>query len=108
MFLYLQTKDREVDFDVEVAISVCRQTSAEDALLLAEKHRLHSWYLKIQIEDNAKYITACEYIGNLPFIDASVLPILILCVYIVNVTFILLCFGTFSQVKPNLVFCNLI
>lgn len=79
VFWYLQTKDREVDFDVEVAIGVCRQTSAEDALLLAEKHRLHSWYLKIQIEDNAKYITACEYIGNLPFIDVSLTNFIFMC-----------------------------
>ncbi|XP_054266657.1 vacuolar protein sorting-associated protein 11 homolog isoform X1 [Macrosteles quadrilineatus] len=68
---FIMTKDREVDFNVEVAINVCRQTSSEDALVLAEKHKLHSWYLKIQIEDHAKYIAAIEYIGKLPFAQAE-------------------------------------
>lgn len=67
----MQTKDREVDFDVEVAITVCRQTSAEDALLLAEKHGLHSWYLKILIEDSQMYSKAVEYIGKLPFFEVN-------------------------------------
>lgn len=62
-----QTKDREVDFDVEIAIKVCRQASREDALLLAKKHAKHDWYLKIQIEDLQKYKEALEYIGSLEF-----------------------------------------
>ncbi|KAG8258028.1 Vacuolar protein sorting-associated protein 11 [Homalodisca vitripennis] len=68
---FIMTKDREVDFDVEVAISVCRHTSSEDALLLAEKHGLHSWYLKMQIEDHEKYSSAVEYIGKLQFSEAE-------------------------------------
>lgn len=56
-----------MDFDVEVAINVCRQTSSEDALLLAEKHGLHCWYLKILTEDHGKYTAAIEYIAKLPF-----------------------------------------
>lgn len=54
---------------MEVAINVCRQASSEDALLLAEKHGLHSWYLKIQIEDHHKYIAALDYIAKLEFCE---------------------------------------
>lgn len=68
---FIMTKDREVDFDVEVAINVCRQASSEDALLLAEKHGLHSWYLKIQIEDHHKYTAALDYIAKLEFSEAE-------------------------------------
>uniref|UniRef100_A0A8D8W8X9 Vacuolar protein sorting-associated protein 11 homolog n=1 Tax=Cacopsylla melanoneura TaxID=428564 RepID=A0A8D8W8X9_9HEMI len=68
---FLMTKDSEVDFDVDVAIKVCRQSSSEDALLLAEKHGKHAWYLKIQIEDHARYLEALIYIGKLPFNEAE-------------------------------------
>lgn len=68
---FLMTKDSEVDFDVDVAIEVCRQSSSEDALLLAEKHGKHTWYLKIQIEDHARYTEALQYIGKLPFDEAE-------------------------------------
>ena len=67
LFSLFQTKDREVDFDVEIAIKVCRQVSPEDALLLAKKHGMHDWYLKIQIEDRAKFREALEYISSLEF-----------------------------------------
>ncbi|XP_022189804.2 vacuolar protein sorting-associated protein 11 homolog [Nilaparvata lugens] len=63
-------KDRDVKFDVEVALNVCRQTSSVDALLLAEKHRLHSWYLKIQIEDNNQLSDALSYLAKLDFNEA--------------------------------------
>jgi hypothetical protein len=66
-----QTKDREVDFDVEIAIKVCRQASSEDALLLAKKHGMHDWYLKIQLEDRGRYKEALEYISSLEFEDVS-------------------------------------
>lgn len=47
------TKDREVDFDVDIAIRVCRQAGfLKHALALAEKHSKHDLYLKIQIDDN--------------------------------------------------------
>lgn len=65
------TKDRELDFDVEIAIKVCRQVSSEDALSLAKKHEKHDWYLKIQIEDHKKYIDALQYIANLEFEQAE-------------------------------------
>ncbi|XP_047107852.1 vacuolar protein sorting-associated protein 11 homolog isoform X3 [Schistocerca piceifrons] len=68
---FIMTKDREVDFDVEIAIKVCRQVSREDALMLAKKHGMHSWYLKIQIEDLLKYKEALEYIGSLEFEEAE-------------------------------------
>lgn len=65
------TKDRELDFDVEIAIKVCRQVSSEDALSLAKKHEKHDWYLKIQIEDHYKYSDSLEYISNLEFEQAE-------------------------------------
>ncbi len=47
------TKDREIDFDVDIAIRVCRQAGfLKHALALAEKHSKHDLYLKIQIDDN--------------------------------------------------------
>lgn len=71
MLNIFQTKDREVDFDVEIAIKVCRQASPEDALLLAEKHKKHEWYLRIQIEDKCEYKKALEYIATLDFEHAE-------------------------------------
>ncbi|XP_043279403.1 vacuolar protein sorting-associated protein 11 homolog [Venturia canescens] len=68
---FIMTKDREVDFDVDIAIKVCRQASPEDALLLARKHRKHEWYLRIQIEDKAEYKSALEYINTLDFDEAE-------------------------------------
>ncbi|KAJ4438460.1 hypothetical protein ANN_14405, partial [Periplaneta americana] len=68
---FIMTKDREVDFDVEIAIKVCRQASSEDALMLAKKHGMHDWYLKIQIEDRGKYREALEYISSLEFEEAE-------------------------------------
>lgn len=52
---------------MEIAIKVCRQASTEDALLLAQKHGMHDWYLKIQIEDRADYKQSLDYIGKLDF-----------------------------------------
>ncbi|XP_008204135.1 vacuolar protein sorting-associated protein 11 homolog isoform X1 [Nasonia vitripennis] len=68
---FIMTKDREVDFDVEIAIKVCRQGSPEDALLLAQKHGKHEWYLRIQIEDKTEYKKALEYIATLDFEEAE-------------------------------------
>ncbi|XP_076626733.1 vacuolar protein sorting 11 [Colletes latitarsis] len=68
---FIMTKDREVDFDVEIAIKVCRQASPEDALLLAQKHARHEWYLRIQIEDKHEYDKALEYIATLEFEEAE-------------------------------------
>lgn len=52
---------------MEIAIKVCRQASPEDALLLAQKHSKHEWYLRIQIEDKQEYKKALEYIATLEF-----------------------------------------
>ncbi|XP_046814687.1 vacuolar protein sorting-associated protein 11 homolog [Vespa crabro] len=68
---FIMTKDRGVDFDVEIAIKVCRQASPEDALLLAQKHNKHEWYLRIQIEDKREYKKALEYIETLEFEEAE-------------------------------------
>ncbi|CAE1174781.1 VPS11 [Acanthosepion pharaonis] len=69
---FIKTKDREVDFDVETAIKVCRQAGYyEHALFLAEKHNIHEWYLKIQLEDIKDYKKAVEYIGKLKFEEAE-------------------------------------
>ncbi|XP_066993542.2 vacuolar protein sorting-associated protein 11 homolog [Anabrus simplex] len=68
---FIMTKDREVDFDVEIAIKVCRNASPEDALILARKHHKHDWYLKIQIEDRACYEEALQYIASLDFEEAE-------------------------------------
>lgn len=39
-------------FDVETAIKVLRQAGCySHAVYLAEKHKHHEWYLKIQLED---------------------------------------------------------
>jgi hypothetical protein len=71
--LYQQTKDREVDFDVETAIRVCRQAGYfEHAIFLAEKHGKHEWYLRIQLEDIKQYQRALEYIGKLEFIEVRI------------------------------------
>ncbi|XP_023235262.1 vacuolar protein sorting-associated protein 11 homolog [Centruroides sculpturatus] len=61
-------KTEKVDFDVEIAIKVCRQAGYfTHALFLAEKHHQHDWYLKIQLEDLKDYSKALDYIGKLDF-----------------------------------------
>ena len=57
-----------MDFDVETAINVCRQSGyCKHALALAEKHEKHEHYLKIQLEDIKDYQKALAYIGKLEF-----------------------------------------
>ncbi|CAD6232599.1 GSCOCG00006969001-RA-CDS [Cotesia congregata] len=70
---FIMTKDREVDFDVEIAIKVCRSASPEDALLLARKHKKHEWFLRIQIEDKQEYKSALEYMETLEFEEAEMM-----------------------------------
>ena len=61
-------QDRDVGFDVETAIRVCRQAGYyQHALYLADKHAQHEWYLKIQLEDIKDYQKALHYIGKLQF-----------------------------------------
>ncbi|CAH1183052.1 unnamed protein product [Ceutorhynchus assimilis] len=62
---FIQSKDD--NYDVDVAIKVCRHGSPAEALMLAKRHKEHDWYIKIQIEDHQKYLEVLEYISNLPF-----------------------------------------
>ncbi|XP_022253825.1 vacuolar protein sorting-associated protein 11 homolog [Limulus polyphemus] len=69
---FIMTKDREVDFDVEIAMKVCRQAGYyTHALYLAQKHEQHDWYLKIQLEDHKDYNKALDYIAKLDFYQAE-------------------------------------
>ncbi|PIK39430.1 putative vacuolar protein sorting-associated protein 11-like [Apostichopus japonicus] len=68
---FIRTEEREVNFDVETAIKVCRQAGYfEHALYLSEKHRRHDWYLKIQLEDIKDFQEALSHISGLQFIEA--------------------------------------
>jgi len=68
---FIQT-DKELNFEVETAIKVCRQAGYYNhALDLAEKYKEHEWYLKIQLEDNKNYRQALKYISKLPFVEAE-------------------------------------
>ncbi|XP_077990077.1 vacuolar protein sorting-associated protein 11 homolog [Glandiceps talaboti] len=69
---FIMTKDKEVDFDVETAIKVCRQAGYyKHALFLAENHGQHDWYLKVQLEDIMEYNKSLKYIGKLEFEEAE-------------------------------------
>lgn len=58
--------DTDLNFDLETAISVCRQAGYfEHAIYLAEKFQEHDMYLDIVIEDMKKYDTALKYIKKL-------------------------------------------
>lgn len=64
--------DRELNFDVETAIKVCRQAGYfKHAVYLAEKYEQHDLYLKIQLEDLKDYQRALSYIGKLEFYEAE-------------------------------------
>ena len=66
------TEKDTVDFDVDIAIKVCRQAGYnKHALDLAKKHGRHEWYLCMQIEDIKNYSDAIRYIGTLDFDDAE-------------------------------------
>lgn len=48
--------DRNLNFDLETAIKVCRHAGYfEHAVFLAKKFKQHDWYLKIQLEDVKQY-----------------------------------------------------
>ncbi|XP_065191110.1 vacuolar protein sorting-associated protein 11 homolog [Sycon ciliatum] len=72
--------DRELNFDVETAIKVCRQAGYNDhALYLAKKFEEHDWCLKIYLEleekDSARrkdnFILALKYMSGLPLQEAD-------------------------------------
>ncbi|XP_034834657.1 vacuolar protein sorting-associated protein 11 homolog [Maniola hyperantus] len=68
---FINSKDKAIDFDVDVAIKVVRQVSVNDALSLAENHKRHDWYLKMVIEDKKEFKQALSYIANLDYEDAD-------------------------------------
>ncbi|CAK1586787.1 unnamed protein product [Parnassius mnemosyne] len=68
---FINSKDKAIDFDVDVAIKVVRQVNADDALSLAANHKRHDWYLKIVLEDKKEYKKALDYIAELEFEDAD-------------------------------------
>ena len=62
----------DVDFDVDIAINVCRQAGySKHALALAEKHHKHDLFLKIVIEQDADYYRALQYISSLSPTEAE-------------------------------------
>ncbi|XP_028040568.1 vacuolar protein sorting-associated protein 11 homolog [Bombyx mandarina] len=68
---FINTKDKTIDFDVDVAIKVVRQVSVDDALSLAAIHKRHDCYLQIVIEDKKDFKQALDYIVELEFEDAD-------------------------------------
>ena len=72
IYNWFQTDDRDIDFDVETAIRVCRSAGYhKHALSLSERHHRHDWYLKVQLEDNLDYTAALKYISKLPFEEVN-------------------------------------
>lgn len=64
--------DRHLNFDLETAITVCRQAGYYDhALYLASKFKQHDWYLKIQLEDVKDHQKALDYMATLSFAEAE-------------------------------------
>ncbi|XP_022822921.1 vacuolar protein sorting-associated protein 11 homolog [Spodoptera litura] len=68
---FINSKDKAIDFDVDVAIKVMRQVSVDDALSLAANYKRHDWYLKMMLEDKKDYRQALDYIVELEFEDAD-------------------------------------
>ncbi|KAG6447658.1 hypothetical protein O3G_MSEX005084 [Manduca sexta] len=69
---FINSKDKAINFDVDVAIKVVRQVSADDALSLAAIHKRHDWYMKVMLEDKKDYKGALDYIEDLEFEDADI------------------------------------
>ncbi|RVE45456.1 hypothetical protein evm_009891 [Chilo suppressalis] len=68
---FINSKDKAIDFDVDVAIKVVRQVSVEDALSLAMVHKRHDWVVKLLVEDRKEYSRALHYIADLEFEHAE-------------------------------------
>ncbi|KAJ8916872.1 hypothetical protein NQ315_005879 [Exocentrus adspersus] len=68
---FILMKEGDLNYDVDIAIKVCRHGSPAEALMLAKKHEKHDWYIKIQIEDHQKYSDVIDYIYNLSFEDTE-------------------------------------
>jgi len=59
-------KQQNVEFDVDTAIKVLRQSGYyKQALQLCEEHAKHEDYLKIQLENLKEYAEALSYINKL-------------------------------------------
>ncbi|EGD77096.1 hypothetical protein PTSG_07434 [Salpingoeca rosetta] len=64
--------DKELNFDLETAITVCRQAGYyKHALFLAKRFGEHEWYLRIQLENVHNAADALKYIACLPFPEAK-------------------------------------
>ncbi|KAI8920863.1 hypothetical protein DFJ77DRAFT_139260 [Powellomyces hirtus] len=58
--------EKEIKFDVETAIRVCRQGGYYDhALWLTKKFQENDWYLRIQIEDLKQYAETVKFLDTL-------------------------------------------
>lgn len=61
----------DIMFDLDVAITVCRNASVEHALSLAKRNLKHDFCISILTENMNLYADALEYISNLSFADAE-------------------------------------
>lgn len=69
---FIMGTEKQLKFDLETAISVCRQAGYfTHAVFLAKKFAQHDWYLKVQLEDEKNFQDALKYIATLPFEDAE-------------------------------------
>ena len=68
---FLKNGEKSNQFDVDVAINVCRSACIEQALKLAKWHKKHDACLSILIDDMKAYEDALKYIEQLSFMDAE-------------------------------------
>lgn len=61
------------NFDIDVAIRVCRKSCVEEALELAKFNGKHEYAVSILIEDLKLYSDAVSYISNLSYDDAELI-----------------------------------
>lgn len=60
--------EKNVTFDVDTAINVCRQAGYfEHAIYLAEAYKYYDLYINIQVEDLHNYHDVITYMNKLPF-----------------------------------------
>jgi len=60
--------EKNVTFDVDTAINVCRQAGYfEHAIYLAEEYKYYDLYINIQVEDLHHYHDVISYMQKLPF-----------------------------------------
>ncbi len=70
-------------FDVKTAIRVLRKAGYhEQAMFLAEKHRVQSDYLRVLLEDLQQYNKALQYISTLDFAEVSVGMLVVVVTYV--------------------------